>query len=223
MVTVKNQSNINIKQVLHRLGYDDGYEPPIRTLTLVSESIDIAQSLVKPSYSYVIKNVAWADESISLVADFIMFKSQVIAQLLIKCDKVAVFALTIGENVDQKISQLAEDGQVLQASVLDAVGSVITENMADTISDEIGEIALAYGMATSRRFSPGYCDWDIGQQEAVFQALNGNSARVRLTEEYMMLPRKSVSGIIGIGPREVADYNPCNSCDNFDCSGRRLN
>jgi len=221
MVTVKNQLNIDIKQVLQRLGYDDGCEPPIRTITLISEYIDSAQSLVKPSYSYVIKNVAWADGAISLVAGSIMFKSQVIAQLLEKCAKVAVLALTIGENIDLKISQLADEGQVLQSSILDAVGSVITENLADAISDELSEIARAYGMATSRRFSPGYCDWDISQQEIVFQALNGNSAGVRLTDEYMMLPRKSVSGIIGIGSRDVADYNPCSSCDNHDCNSRR--
>ncbi|GAH91002.1 unnamed protein product, partial [marine sediment metagenome] len=51
----------------------------------------------------------------------------------------------------------------------------------------------------SRRLSPGYCDWKIDQQKMVFRAMKDDSAGVRLTEECLMLPQKSISGIIGIG------------------------
>jgi hypothetical protein len=43
-----------------------------------------------------------------------------------------------------------------------------------------------------------------------------------LTDSYLMLPRKSVSGIIGIGcGAGVKDYNPCRTCDKRGCPGRR--
>jgi hypothetical protein len=51
--------------------------------------------------------------------------------------------------------------------------------------------------------------------------MDGNSMGVRLTKECLMLPRKSVSGVIGIGPREMKNYNPCKTCNKRDCLGRR--
>ncbi len=37
-----------------------------------------------------------------------------------------------------------------------------------------------------------------------------------------MIPRKSISGIIGIGSNgNVQDYNPCKTCEKHDCLGRR--
>ena len=55
----------------------------------------------------------------------------------------------------------------------------------------------------------------------VFRALNGNLAGIRLTEGCQMLARKSVAGIIGIGPGGVESYNPCLTCNQGDCPGRR--
>ena len=122
------------------------------------------------------------------------------------------------------VAYLAENGLVLQATVLDAIGSDAAEQMAVFVEERIRNIASSLGLSISRRFSPGYCDWDVDQQEMIFRALNGNSAGVRLTEEYLMLPRKSMSGIIGIGSSRsnIDNYNPCKSCLASDCPGRRV-
>ena len=141
--------------------------------------------------------------------------------MLEQCERVAVFALTIGNHLEETVNQLARDKLVLQASVLDAIGSVAAEKVANTLQDKIGEMAHAHGLTISRRFSPGYCDWHIGQQRMLFWALRGNTVGIRLTEVCLMLPQKSVSGIIGIGPSEIENYNPCRTCDKHDCVGRR--
>ena len=219
MLAISNQ--INRKQVCHYIGYDDDYELPARILSLVDEYIENAYYLINPSYSYIIKNVEWVHGSIALIEDSIIFKSQVIARLLEQCEKVAVFALTIGNHLEETVSQLARDGLVLQASALDAIGSVAAEKLADTVQDQIGEMAHSYGLTISRRFSPGYCDWHIGQQRMLFWALRGNVVGIRLTGSCLMLPQKSVSGIVGIGPSEIENYNPCRTCDKHDCVGRR--
>ena len=67
----------------------------------------------------------------------------------------------------------------------------------------------------------GASQGDINQQKMVFWTVNGNSVGVRLTEGNLMIPRKSISGIIGIGYPEVENYNPCKTCDRYDCRGRR--
>ena len=221
MLAISSQLSIDSQRVLQAIGYNTDCEPPARTVSLVNEYLENANHLVDVSYSYIIRNVEWVQGSIAFIEDSIIFKSRVIARLLEQCEKVAVFALTIGNRLEEMVCQLAKDKLVLQASVLDAVGSVATEKVADLVQDRIGEAASAEGLCTSRRFSPGYCDWNIGQQRMLFWALNGDTVGIHLTGRCLMIPQKSISGIIGIGNLGVEEYNPCSTCDKEDCVDRR--
>jgi len=214
---------IDKKQVCHYIGYEDNHKLSARISSLIDDYAEHAHHLINPSYSYIIKNVEWARGSIAFIEDSIIFKSQVIAQLLEHCHQVAIFLVTIGKYLEETTSQLAKDGLILQATVLDAIGSDAVERLADFAQDKIKEIAEAQGLVTSRRFSPGYCDWNIGQQRMLFYALTGNTLGIRLTGECLMIPQKSISGIIGIGPSidDVENYNPCKTCTKQDCPGKR--
>ena len=214
---------IDKKQLCHYIGYDDGHKLSARISSLIDDYAEHAHYLINPLYSYVVKDVEWARGSISLIEDSIIFKSQVIAQLLEDCYQVAIFLVTVGKYLEDTTAQLAKDGLILQATVLDAIGSGAVEKVADFVQDEIKEIAEAQGLVTSQRFSPGYCDWNIGQQRMLFYALTGNTLGIRLTGECLMIPQKSISGIIGIGPSidNVENYNPCKTCTKQDCPGRR--
>lgn len=223
MLATSKQLDIDNQQVLHSIGYDTDCEPPARVASLVNEYLENANHLVDVSYSYTIRDVEWVRGPIALIEDSIIFKSQVIARLLEQCEKTAVFVLTIGKHLEEMVCQLAKDKLVLQASVLDAIGSVAAEKVADFVQDRIREVAGANGLCTSRRFSPGYCDWSIGQQKMLFWALSGNTVGVRLTGRCLMIPQKSISGIIGIGSADsnVENYNPCKTCNKYDCPGRK--
>jgi hypothetical protein len=227
MLVTNDSVNISIeidkKQVCRYIGYDDDHDLSVRISSLIDDYAEHAHSLINPLYSYVIKNVEWARGSMALIEDSIIFKSQVITQLLEHCSQVAILLVTIGKYLEETTSKLARDGLVLQATVLDAIGSDAVEKVADSVQGKIKEIAEAKGVFISRRFSPGYCDWNIGQQRMIFHALTGNTVGVRLTGECLMIPQKSISGIIGIGPSydNVENYNPCKFCNKQDCPGRR--
>jgi len=214
---------IDKKQLCHYIGYNDGHKLSARISSLIDDYAEHAHYLINPLYSYIIKDVEWARGSIALIEDSIIFKSQVITQLLEDCYQVAIFLVSIGKYLEETTAQLAKDGLILQATVLDAIGSGAVEKVADFVQDGIKEIAEAQGLVTSRRFSPGYCDWNIGQQRMLFYALTGNTLGIRLTGECLMIPQKSISGIIGIGPSidSVENYNPCKTCTKQDCPGRR--
>jgi len=223
MVVISNRFGIDRRQVWHEIGYGTDCKPPARMASLVNEYVENAYHLIAPSYSGVIRDIKSVKGSRVIIEGPIVFQSRIIARLLEQCHKAAVFLVTIGDYLEEMVCHLAEDKLVLQAAVLDAIGSVAVESVADFVQDRIGEIAHAQGLCTSRRFSPGYCDWKLGQQRMVFRAVNGDSAGIRLTEGCLMLPRKSISGIIGIGPcnSNVENYNPCHICNKHDCPGRR--
>ena len=216
-------NDIDTLQVLLNIGYASERKPSARVGSLIKEYAGNIRHLIEPSYSYTIRDVILIHGSSVAIDGSVVFESNVVAQLLERCVKVAAFLVTIGSRLEKIVSSLAENGLVLQATVLDAVGSVVVEKTADFVQGKIGQVASAQGLSISRRFSPGYCDWDISQQKMLFEILNSDVTGVHLTKEYLMLPRKSMSGIIGIGRSniDVKSYNPCQNCNKHDCRGRR--
>jgi len=222
MTALSRLVDIDSGKALHSLGYSGNHKVPTRIVSLVNEYIENACQLIEPACLYIIRDVDWVQGSvISIQGSVIFFESKIIAGLLEQCEKAALFIVTIGGRLEEMVSQLARDRLVLQARVLDAIGSVATENVADYAQDMVSKVASTKGLYISQRFSPGYCDWNISQQSVLFQAMNEDNAGVHLTEQCLMIPQKSVSGIIGIGPSEIESYNPCKTCDKHDCIGRR--
>jgi cobalamin-dependent methionine synthase I len=50
------------------------------------------------------------------------------------------------------------------------------------------------------RFSPGYGDWTLDNQPQVLQLAEAERIGITLTESNIMIPRKSVSAVIGWKP-----------------------
>ena len=102
-----------------------------------------------------------------------------------------------------------EKGEMLEGTILDFVG---TEAVAQTLYkfwDVAKEIAQANQCQATVQYAPGYCDWDVSQQKVLFRAIDSTSVGVRLTESCLMIPQKSVSGIIGIGQLDTTRPPPC--------------
>ena len=223
MVALSNEIDIDSRQVLRNIGYGTKNKLPTRVSSLIDEYLENACHLLEPSYSCVIKDIAFVEEPRVAIEDSVTFESGIIARMLEHCDKAAIFLVTIGDLLEEMVRQLTEDRLVVQATVLDAIGSVAVESVANFVQERVEEVAQAQGLCISQRFSPGYCDWDIEQQRMVFEAMSGNYTDVRLTDGCLMLPQKSISGIIGIGSCDtnIGKYNPCMSCDKLECTGRR--
>lgn len=223
MLNLNNEIEIDKQRIFNRIGYDDNYEPSARITALVDDYIDNYHDLLSASYSYKIRNIVSVDGNCIDLGDSIVLKSRILAGLLEKCHRVTVFACTIGNYLEDLVAHLSDNGLIVQATVLDAIGSGTAEKLAATVEDKVRAKAADEGMVISRRFSPGYCDWKVSQQRMLFRALGEDTAGVKLNKNMLMLPQKSVSGIIGIGlpGREIEQYNPCLTCSKKDCPGRR--
>jgi cobalamin-dependent methionine synthase I len=117
--------------------------------------------------------------------------------------------------------RLKAEGDMVRVFIADALGSVIAEKCADQMELYLQESINKLGWHHTNRFSPGYCGWHVSQQQLLFPLFDGHTCGVRLTDSSLMLPIKSVSGIIGLGKGvRRLDYT-CGLC-NFDkCYKRR--
>lgn len=208
---------------MHHLGYPGRRPARSAVVSAVDECLRDADRLIDARYLCSLENVLMVAHPASVIRGTMAFESHVISRLLERCSKVIVFVATIGGRLEDTARGHAEDGNLVRSFALDATGSAAVEQVADRVQDLAVDIGRSCGLAASRRFSPGYCDWDIEQQRILFDLADAHLIGVRLTESGFMMPQKSVSGIIGLGPFDsnVQSYNPCLDCDRSDCIGRR--
>ena len=214
---------IDKNEVCRFLGYRNGQGPRPSISSLIDEEIDEAHSLIEPSCFYHIMDITRVRQPRVVLEDGLKITSEVLSQVLCRCQQAAIFVSSIGHGLEERVALLMNGGQVLKATILDAVGSEAAEKTTCYLQDRVGELATANGTEMTLRFSPGYCDWDITEQRVLFQAMNSTPLGVSLTEECLMVPRKSTSGIIGLGRAEKRQlrYSPCRLCTIKNCPSRR--
>ena len=207
--------------VLDRIGCGAA-EPPRRIASLVGDYLENCHELIAPAWASVERRITDIEGCRVRLDDGTMLASPLLSRMLARGERVVVFAVTIGGFLDEVIAQLSAGGDILQASVLDAVGSSAVEKLVKMVETRIRERAAEAGLAAGRRVSPGYCDWDVAQQGELFKALGGDTAGIELSASGCMTPRKSLASIMGLGRPEngIAAFYPCGGCPNGDCPGR---
>ncbi len=137
-----------------------------------------------------------------------------------RSDAVAVFVVTIGPRLEEASRSGLAEGDPLAAYLLDAIGSAAVEAAADVMERELLATVAPRGWAITNRYSPGYCTWSTRDQHALFALLPNQPAGVTLTDHAVMQPVKSVSGIIGLGPRVQRRPYVCDLCSMEHCPRR---
>lgn len=133
----------------------------------------------------------------------------------------AVFLCTSGTAFEAYQQRLKAEGDMVRTFLADALGTVIAEHCADRMEEALQQSVDKLGWHRTNRFSPGYCGWHVSEQQLLFPLFEGHTCGVRLTASSLMVPIKSVSGIIGLGPAvRYRDYT-CGLCTAEHCFRRR--
>ena len=137
-------------------------------------------------------------------------------------EKLAVFICTAGEGFSSGSDSCNKQGDYLKSFVIDTFGSLVVEKATDYIQEKLEKEVRACGMQTTNRYSPGYCNWPVQDQKQLFSLLPDNSCKISLSESCLMLPIKSISGIIGIGKKVRKREYSCDVCTNRACIYRKV-
>ncbi|MBM4162250.1 MAG: methionine synthase [Ignavibacteria bacterium] len=145
----------------------------------------------------------------------------IIAKQLRASTTLALFVATIGSQVEQWARDLIDSGDAVKGYIADAAASEAVEQAADWLEKKVTERVRDRGWKLTNRYSPGYCDWSVAEQHKLFSLLPERFCGVELTPSSLMLPIKSVSGVIGLGPEVKRDPTVCSICDMKDCFRRQ--
>lgn len=153
----------------------------------------------------------------------IVFTGKRLAEFLSGAQFVRLFLVTIGENLEHTATLLMHQGEHLHGYILDRIGSFAVESAANHIEIALRQKYELNNKSVSMRISPGYCDWPIEEQAMFSRALDFGRCGVSLTKSFMMVPKKSISGLVAVAPKGSfsATGSPCSACTMRSCSYRR--
>ncbi len=152
-----------------------------------------------------------------LIGDTLFSPGKTVVSELVHSVEIALFVATAGAEVTNRCRELYKAGDTLTGFVLDTLGSMVAEKAAEKLADIIEREVSAQGWQVSVAFSPGYCDWNVAEQQLLFSFFPRDFCGVTLSPSCLMSPVKSVSGVIGIGPSLRREFNKCKRCGDPNC------
>ena len=191
------------------MGYHDA-QPDKATQQETAMILKEVSQWLRPRFSYFVVNKQ---------PDFEM--GNIILRQLRGSEAFALFICTSGLEFETYQHRLKEQGDMVRVFIADALGSVIAEKCADQMEKALQESIDKLGWKHTNRFSPGYCGWHVSQQQLLFPLFQGHTCGVKLTDSSLMVPIKSVSGIIGLGEKVRKLEYTCGLCDFKQCYKRK--
>ena len=180
----------------------------------LEELIELARPLIRLRTVYDISYVG-AKEAESIEVAGVVFRSGVLRHNLESAQKVFPYIMTIGPELEKTASSL---GDLLKQYYLEEIANIVLEEGAAWLTDKLQG---RWGFPRLSNLSPGSLeDWPITEQRQLF-SLFGDAEKVigvRLTDHFLMLPRKSISGILF--PSEEG-FTACQLCPRDNCPSRR--
>ena len=183
-----NYSEIR-QSVYTYLGFK-GVQPEDRVDRLISSCLEELEKIQQFKYSY------------KLFENFPEFLNRPpYMSLLTGCSAVILCVTTLGAEVDKRIKYLSK-ADIGKSVIFDACASALLEYYADDYEKGLGE-NLTY------RFCPGYGGSDISDVKFIFELLKPEKMGVSLLESNLMLPQKTMAGIIGVGKSATKSCKNC--------------
>jgi hypothetical protein len=143
------------------------------------------------------------------------FSSSVLRQNLEGVQRVFPFVATCGTELE---ALHVDRGDIMAAYCLDTIMMLAVQTARRHLERWL---KATYQITQLSRMAPGSLeDWPLPQQQPLFSLLGDVEARigVHLSDRYLMIPIKSVSGIFF--PTEVR-FESCQLCSRPNCPGRR--
>ncbi|MFO7760066.1 MAG: hypothetical protein ACQES8_07950 [Thermodesulfobacteriota bacterium] len=133
------------------------------------------------------------------------------ARTLAGAEEVALGLCTIGPELENLSEQLFRQDPV-RAMALTGAGIAALRLTSEALLAEIRKTAAGKGLGSGMIAQPGQEGWAIEQQQVIFDRLPAEKIGVRLTGSLLMIPKKSISSVVGMGPDMKQDSIACDFC-----------
>jgi len=116
-----------------------------------------------------------------------------------RAKEVAVLVCTIGYKLEEKVTDYFIKSEPLYGLLLDGIGNAAIESVVQESCELIMGEASLHANFVSNPLSPGDSGFPISEQGQLFELVPAKQIGVNFISSGMMVPRKSISAVIGIG------------------------
>lgn len=183
--------------VLMRLGYRRPAQVPEKTRLLIDEIMAAGRTLLRPRAIYGVFDAAIPEPGVCLLAGAARAMSRSLQERLLGCRRAVLFAATIGPEADAWIHDLTDRGEMTRGLLADAFASSAAIALGLEVERIAARLLAGEGLVPTKRHAPGYGDWALSDQAPLCALVDGGRIGITLTEDFLMIPAKSISGVIG--------------------------
>lgn len=230
-IIVFNAKDIGLsrREILHSQGIPDEAVLSENFEKIYRDAIKLYQEFAE--LSGIITGIEVSDFEVVFRGEGMNEKENPVEDIYRKSSYLALFAVTLGPVLSEKVTELFDTGDYADGYMLDSVSSYAADKLADLAARHLQlELPGRESSANSLRvlgYSPGYCGWHISGQKKLFETLRPEEIGITLNESCLMSPIKSVSGVFIGGPAEIHEfvnsYPFCNTCTARSCIKRMQN
>ncbi len=140
-------------------------------------------------------------------------------------------AASAGSALEVEAQRLWREEKPDQYFFLEVFGSAVVERLITTTGARLCGWAEPRGLAVLPHDSPGYPDWDIGEQARLLSVLRQDGQQplpgeLEALESGALRPKKSQLGVFGLTRhtervRRLTELSPCENCSYMPCQFRR--
>lgn len=212
---------IDKKEALRYMGYR-GQKPDSGMEKLLDVCIAELCDIIKKGFVYDIYDIERTEEGLCLKGTTLVLHGEAIEAHLSRSGKCALLAVTLGLEVDKRVAFYSRM-DLTKGLVFDACATAAVEALCDEAQGEIAAAAAAMELQATSRYSPGYGDFDIGIQSQLVKVLKAyERIGISVNESSIMIPRKSVTAIIGLQKEKCTSEGlKCKSCNDRYCLYRK--
>ncbi len=184
----------------------------------ITDIIKSSREYIQITAGYTIRPVVRGeDKSFLTIGNKAFNTGKIISAQMNRAEYAAFFLCTIGPDLENWVKKLSEEGEIMSSFIADHVASESVEKVVDVLNDKLKIDLESKGYGATYPFSPGYCGWHVSEQPMLFSFFPENPFGIKLSDSHLMIPMKSVSGIIGIGREAKQRVYPCKICTFKEC------
>jgi hypothetical protein len=195
--------NLKTREVLRRQGLGGGAKVRPEIKILIRELLASLKKarLLEPVVVYEYYKVSNMNGSqISLEGDKAIH-GPLIPAIFPEAKELAVLLCTIGPRLEKQVTDYSKSGEPMRGMILDGIGSTAVDMLALEVFRRLASEVSPRGYEISSPVNPGMPGFPLTEQWNLLGLVNADEIGVRLTASGVLVPRKSTSMVIGIGPK----------------------
>ncbi len=217
-ISVKLQ--VDEKEVYRHLGFGN-VTPSEPDVANIKKAIVLLEESVRVRFNYA-RFSLFENENGEIAMKGVALGFSAVQKHLVGCNECILMGVSLGKKIDMLLRSV----QVLdmaKAVLIDAAASVLIEQYADYIEENLRKEMQKESLFLTGRFSPGYGDFPLSVQKDILWLISAEKQiGMGQTQDGMLIPAKSITAVLGISKTDKKGYlAACDECSMKETCQRR--